>query len=67
MPLTLRERQVLAAYIVLGRTAAAASSLHITQSTVKGHLSAIYRKTGTHSAVQALWKMGYIDPAAVQI
>ena len=66
-PLTMRERQVLAAYIVTGHQAKAARYLGIANGTVKNTLHRIYSKTDSRCVVQALWKMGYIDPAAVAV
>jgi DNA-binding CsgD family transcriptional regulator len=52
-PLSARELQVLELVAAGAQTPAVASSLGIAESTVKRHLTNVYRKTGTLNRVQA--------------
>jgi two-component system response regulator DesR len=63
-PLTLREREVLAAAAAEGATAAViAQRLHLSEGTVLNHLSAAIGKTSTSTraeAVRAAEQMGWL-------
>lgn len=55
---TRRQLEVLRAYIVAGSTAAAAHELDIAESTVRQHLSGLYRRAGCVNAAQAAYLLG---------
>jgi DNA-binding NarL/FixJ family response regulator len=57
-PLTRRQLEVLRAYIAAGSVAAAAYELGISQTTVRQHLSGLYRRTGCLNAAQAAYWLG---------
>ena len=50
---TRRQLEVLRAYIVAGSITATAVQLDIAESTVRQHLSGLYRRTGCVNAAQA--------------
>ena len=52
---TRRQLEVLRAYIRAGSVAAAAYELGISETTVRQHLSGLYRRTGCVNAAQAGW------------
>lgn len=52
--LTRRERQILALVASGERTHAISQQLGISQNTVKSHLTAVYRKTGSRNRVEAV-------------
>lgn len=52
-PLTRREQQILALVAAGERTRSISQQLGISQNTIKSHLTAIYRKTGSRSRVEA--------------
>lgn len=58
-PLTPREREVIIAYAYAGSTQDAADLLGIQKRTLKHHLTAIYRKMGVKSGIQA-WSRFYV-------
>jgi two-component system response regulator DesR len=53
-PLTPREREVLARARSEGTVAELAAALHLSQGTARNHLSAIMRKLGAHSRIEAI-------------
>ena len=53
-PLTAREREVLAAAREHGTVAELAAALHLSPGTTRNHLSAIMRKLGAHSRIEAI-------------
>ncbi|ADB53166.1 response regulator transcription factor [Conexibacter woesei] len=53
-PLTPREREVLAAARTEGTVAELASALHLSHGTARNHLSAIMRKLGANSRIEAI-------------
>ncbi len=53
-PLTRREQQILVLVAAGERTHAISQQLGISQNTVKSHLTAIYRKTGSRNRVEAV-------------
>lgn len=53
-PLTDREREVLAATLVHGTVAELATALHLSQGTVRNHLSAAIRKLGVRTRGEAV-------------
>jgi len=53
-PLTEREREVLAATLVHGTVAELASALHLSQGTVRNHLSAAIQKLGVRTRGEAV-------------
>jgi DNA-binding NarL/FixJ family response regulator len=55
---TRRQLEVLRAYIATGPTAAAAYELGISETTVRQHLSGLYRRTGCLNAAQAAYRLG---------
>jgi DNA-binding NarL/FixJ family response regulator len=55
---TRRQLEVLRAYIQVGSVAAAAPELGISESTVRQHLSGLYRRTGCVNAAQAAYWLG---------
>jgi DNA-binding CsgD family transcriptional regulator len=61
---TRRQVEVLRAYIRAGSVAAAAYELGISETTVRQHLSGLYRRTGCVNAAQAAYwlGMGRINP-----
>ena len=56
-----RQLEVLGAYIAAGSVAAAAVALDIAESTVRQHLSGLYRRTGCVNAAQAAYLLGAGD------
>ncbi len=59
---TRRQLEVLRAYIRAGSVAAAAYELGISETTVRQHLSGLYRRTGCLNAAQAAYWLGRADP-----
>ena len=55
---TRRQLEVLRAYIRAGSVAAAAYELGIGETTVRQHLSGLYRRTGCVNAAQAAYRLG---------
>jgi len=55
---TRRQLEVLHAYIRAGSVAAAAYELGISETTVRQHLSGLYRRTGCLNAAQAAYWLG---------
>ncbi len=55
---TRRQLEVLRAYIQAGSVAAAAYELGIGETTVRQHLSGLYRRTGCVNAAQAAYWLG---------
>jgi DNA-binding NarL/FixJ family response regulator len=55
---TRRQLEVLRAYIRAGSVAAAANELGIGETTVRQHLSGLYRRTGCVNAAQAAYWLG---------
>ena len=55
---TRRQLEVLRAYIRAGSVAAAAYELGIRETTVRQHLSGLYRRTGCVNAAQAAYWLG---------
>jgi DNA-binding NarL/FixJ family response regulator len=55
---TRRQLEVLRAYIRAGSVAAAAYDLGIGETTVRPHLSGLYRRTGCVNAAQAAYLLG---------
>jgi DNA-binding NarL/FixJ family response regulator len=55
---TRRQVEVLRAYIRAGSVAAAAYELGISETTVRQHLSGLYRRTGCVNAAQAAYWLG---------
>jgi DNA-binding NarL/FixJ family response regulator len=55
---TRRQLEVLRAYIRAGSVAAAAYELGISETTVRQHLSGLYRRTGCLNGVQAAFLLG---------
>jgi two-component system, NarL family, response regulator DesR len=53
-PLTQREREVLQAASGGETMATVASALHLSESTVRNYLSAIFAKTGTRNRMEAV-------------
>jgi DNA-binding NarL/FixJ family response regulator len=60
-PPTRRQLEVLRAYIRAGSVAAAAYELGIGETTVRQHLSGLYRRTGCVNAAQAAYWLGTAD------
>jgi two-component system, NarL family, nitrate/nitrite response regulator NarL len=58
---TRRQLEVLRAYIRAGSVAAAAYELGISETTVRQHLSGLYRRTGCVNAAQAAYWLGSRD------
>ena len=61
---TRRQLEVLWAYIRAGSVAAAAHELGIGETTVRQHLSGLYRRTGCVNAAQAAYWLGLGELAA---
>ena len=55
---TRRQLEVLRAYVRAGSVAAAAYELGISETTVRQHLSGLYRRTGCLNAAQAAYLLG---------
>ena len=55
---TRRQLEVLRAYIAAGSVATAAYELGISETTVRQHLSGLYRRTGCVNAAQAAYWLG---------
>ena len=58
---TRRQLEVLRAYVTAGSIAAAAYGLGISETTVRQHLSGLYRRTGCLNAAQAAYLLGRHD------
>jgi len=58
---TRRQLEVLRAYIRAGSVAAAAYELGIGETTVRQHLSGLYRRTGYVNAAQAAYWLSRMD------
>ena len=58
--------EVLRANIAAGSIAAAAYELGITETTVRQHLSGLYRRTGCINAAQAAYLLGSGDLASLR-
>lgn len=58
---TRRQIEVLRSYIATGSITAAAHGLEIAESTVRQHLSGLYRRTGWVNAAQAAYALGVAD------
>ena len=58
---TRRQLEVLRAYIRAGSVAAAAHELQLSETTVRQHLSWLYRRTGCLNAAQAAIHLGRGD------
>ena len=58
--LTEREKEVLLILVDGGSKAHACIALGITEQTMKNHLTAIYRKTGSHNLVGAYRYLGWL-------
>lgn len=58
---TRRQLEVLRAYIRAGSVAAAAHELQLSETTVRQHLSGLYRRTGCLNAAQAAFHLGLGD------
>jgi len=63
---TRRQLEVLRAWIASGSIAAAAYDLGIAESTVREHLSGLYRRTGCLNAAQAAYWLGAAEPHRVR-
>jgi DNA-binding NarL/FixJ family response regulator len=70
---TRRQLEVLRAYVATGSVAAAAFELGIRETTVRQHLSGLYRRTGCLNAAQAAYWLGTrelspptVDPAVAR-
>jgi DNA-binding NarL/FixJ family response regulator len=59
---TRRQLEVLRAYIREGSVAAAAYELGLSETTVRQHLSGLYRRTGCMNAAQAAYWLGRAEP-----
>lgn len=55
---TRRQLEVLRAYVRAGSVAAAAYELGISETTVRQHLSSLYRRTGCMNVAQAAYLLG---------
>jgi DNA-binding NarL/FixJ family response regulator len=62
---TRRQLEVLRAYIRTGSVAAAAYELGIGETTVRQHLSGLYRRTGSLNAAQAAYWLGKTETDAL--
>ncbi len=60
-PPTRRQVEVLRIYIRAGSVAAAAYELGISETTVRQHLSGLYRRNGCLNAAQAAYWLGSAD------
>ena len=60
---TRRQLEVLRAYVATGSIARAAHELDISESTVRQHLSGLYRRAGCQNAAQAAYVLGSHDLA----
>ena len=60
---TRRQLEVSRAYIRVGSVAAAAYELGISETTVRQHLSGLYRRTGCVNAAQAAYRLGTRQPS----
>lgn len=58
---TLRQVEVLRAYIAAGSIVGAAAQLEIAESTARQHLSGLYRRCGCSNATQAAYLLGRAD------
>ena len=58
---TRRQLEVLRAYVRAGSVATAAFELGISETTVRQHLSGLYRRTGCLNAAQAAYLLGRVD------
>jgi DNA-binding CsgD family transcriptional regulator len=55
---TRRQLETLITYIGAGSSASAAQELGISETTVRQHLSGLYRRTGCLNAAQAAYRLG---------
>ena len=55
---TRRQLETLVVYIEVGSIGAAAHELGIAETTVRQHLSGLYRRTGCQNAAQAAYRLG---------
>jgi DNA-binding NarL/FixJ family response regulator len=55
---TRRQHEVLRAYVAAGSSAGAAHALGISETTVRQHLSGLYRRIGCANAAQAAYLLG---------
>jgi DNA-binding NarL/FixJ family response regulator len=62
---TRRQLEVLRAYIRAGSVAAAAHELQLSETTVRQHLSGLYRRTGYVNAAEAAFHLGRGDLGAL--
>lgn len=62
MPLSPRERAVLAAYARHGSTKEAADALGIAPSTVRNRMTDAYTKLGVDNAIAAFRRLGWLVP-----
>jgi DNA-binding NarL/FixJ family response regulator len=62
---TRRQLEVLRLYVAAGSIAAAAYELGISESTVRQHLSGLYRRTGCVNAAQAAYLLGVTQAQAL--
>jgi DNA-binding NarL/FixJ family response regulator len=62
-----RQLEVLRANIAAGSIAAAAYELGITETTVRQHLSGLYRRTGCLNVAQAAYLLGTGDLASLRV
>jgi DNA-binding NarL/FixJ family response regulator len=58
---TRRQLEVLRVYIAAGSVAAAAHELQLSETTVRQHLSGLYRRVGCLNAAQAAFRLGRGD------
>jgi DNA-binding NarL/FixJ family response regulator len=58
---TRRQVEVLRAYVAAGSMAGAAYELGISETTVRQHLSGLYRRMGCLNAAQAAYLLGKVD------
>jgi DNA-binding NarL/FixJ family response regulator len=58
---TRRQVEVLRAYVATGSVVAVAWELGITETTVRQHLSGLYRRTGCANAAQAAYLLGQAE------
>jgi DNA-binding CsgD family transcriptional regulator len=64
---TRRQLEVLRAYIAAGSIAAAAYKLGISETTVRQHLSGLYRRTGCLNAAQAAYALGISERSSRRV
>ena len=63
---TRRQLEVLRAYIRAGSVVAAAYELGIGETTVRQHLSGLYRRTGCVNAAQAAFLLGRMETSSAR-